>query len=365
MVATGWLPADDAWNVAVVRGGPVLGFLVAITVLAELADRAGVFDAAATACARLGRGSTPVLYVFVAVLTTVTTMVLSIDTTAVMLTPVVLALSARIGLRPLPFAFLVVWLANTASLLLPESNLTNLLAQQREDLSGVEFVMRMGVPQVIAVTATVGYLWLLFRRDLRGRYAPPSALPREDAWTFGVCAAACVALVPAVLLGVVPAVAAGMAATAALVVFAFRDRGALGSALVPWRLVLLTEGLFLTVAAISRHGLSELLAHTAGHWTVLTALVAAATGNIVNNLPAYLAMESAVPMGDTTSLLAVLVGTNVGPLITLWGSLATLLWRERCNARGIEVSAVRFAAIGLAGAPVIVVAAAAGLLVAG
>ncbi|TSD94673.1 arsenic transporter [Skermania sp. ID1734] len=365
VVATGWLPADDAWNVAVVRGGPVLGFLVAITVLAELADRSGVFDAAAAACARLGRGSTATLYLLIAALTSVTTVVLSIDTTAVLLTPVVLALSSRIGLRPLPFAVAVVWLANTASLLLPVSNLTNLLAQQREKLSGVEFATRMGLPELIAVVLTVGYLWLLFRRDLRGNYEMPAPQPRGDDWTFRVCAVACAALVPAVLLGVIPAIAAAGAAVAALVVFGVRDRSAVRVSLIPWRLVLFTEGLFLVVAAIARHGLIDFLAHLTGHSVVVTALVAGGAGNLVNNLPAYLAMEPAVPAGSTTALLAVLVGTNVGPLITVWGSLATLLWRERCKARGIEVSALRFAAIGLAGAPVIAAAAAAGLLLTG
>jgi len=123
VVATGWLPASTAREVALTRGGPVLGFLVAITVLAELADRAGVFDAAAGACARAARGSTLRLFVLIAALGTLTTIGMSLDTTAVLLTPVVLTATTRLGLAPLPFALLAVWLANTASLLLPVSNL--------------------------------------------------------------------------------------------------------------------------------------------------------------------------------------------------------------------------------------------------
>ncbi len=139
------------------RGGPVLGFLVAITVLAELVDRAGVFDAAAGACARAARGSTLRLFVLIAALGTLTTIGMSLDTTAVLLTPVVLTATTRLGLAPLPFAVLAVWLANTASLLLPVSNLTNLLA----------------------VILTVLYLGVLFRRDLTGRYQPhpPTGTP--------------------------------------------------------------------------------------------------------------------------------------------------------------------------------------------
>jgi arsenical pump membrane protein len=82
-------------------------------------------------------------------------------------------------------------------------------------------------------------------------------------------------------------------------------------------------------------------------------VVAGAASNVVNNLPAYLAIETTVPPGHATQLLAALLGTNAGPLILLWGSLATLLWRERCKARGLVVSAARFALIGLGGVPLI------------
>ena len=92
------------------------------------------------------------------------------------------------------------------------------------------------------------------------------------------------------------------------------------------------------------------------HSTLRTTGVAALTSNIVNNLPGYLAVESSVPHGRTTQLLAVLVGTNCGPLVLLWGSLATLLWRERCRARGVTITARRFAGTGLLGAPLVLLA---------
>jgi len=96
--------------------------------------------------ARAAGGSTSRLFGLIAVLGTVTTIGMSLDTTAVLLTPVVLALTARLRLAPLPFALLAVWLANTASLLLPMSNLTNLLASQRLGLSTLGFAARMALP---------------------------------------------------------------------------------------------------------------------------------------------------------------------------------------------------------------------------
>lgn len=362
-VVTGWLPAGAAYDVGVTRALPILGFLVAITVLAELADTAGVFDAAADRCARLAGGSTAALFALVAVLATATTIGMSLDTTAVLLTPVVLALTARLGLAPLPFALLVIWLANTASLLLPISNLTNLLALQHSRMSTVEFASRMALPESAAVTVTVVFLAILFRRKLIGRYDVPETSPPADRITFGICVAACLGFVGAVTAGVPPWLAATLAALVALTVFAVRGRKHLRWSLFPWRLVLLTEGLFLLVAALVQHGLGSLLTRWADHSALLTTLLAAGAGNLVNNLPAYLAMETSVPAGSSHGLFEILLGTNIGPLVTMWGSLATLLWADRCRARGVRVRPATFAAIGLAGMPLVLLGAWAALQV--
>jgi arsenical pump membrane protein len=363
VVATGWLPVADAREIAIDRAGPILVFLVAITVLATLADRAGVFDAAAGWCARLARGSTWRLYLLVAALGTLITIAMSLDTTAVLLTPVVLSLADRLRLRPLPFALLAVWLANTASLLLPVSNLTNLLAVGHLGLTATGFAARMALPELASVTITVAYLALLYRRDLRARYLPPPRRPEVDRWTFGVSAAACLALAPGVLLGAPPWAVALPSALAAVIVFAVRDPAAFTWSLLPWRLVVVTEGLFIVVTALARHGGTELLARLAGHSTLSTVATAAGAANAVNNLPAYLALESAVPPGHTTQLLGVLLGTNAGPLLLLWGSLATLLWRERCRARGVHIGWRTFLAVGLGGVPLVLLGSWAALLV--
>jgi arsenical pump membrane protein len=353
VVLTGWLPLTDARDVAVTRGAPIMAFLVAITVLAALSDRAGVFDVAARRCARAARGSTVALFLLVAGLGTLTTIGMSLDTTAVLLTPVVLTMAAQLDLRPVPFALLAVWLANTASLLLPVSNLTNLLALQHAHLSTLRFTARMAAPELAAVLVTVVYLGLLYRRDLTRRYTPPAPADVADRWTFRVCTIACMALAPGVLAGATPWAVATPCAAAAVAVHVVRNRGALRWSLIPWRLVVLTEGLFLAVTALAHHGLSHILADLGGHSAGRTAVTAALASNTVNNLPAYLAIEPAVPPGHTTQLLAALLGTNTGPLILLWGSLATLLWREQCRARGVHIGAARFALIGLGGVPLL------------
>ncbi|WP_024800158.1 SLC13 family permease [Nocardia sp. BMG51109] len=352
-VVTGWLPGAEAVDIGVVRAGPILGFLVAVTVLAELADAAGVFDVAASVCARWGRGSTALLFVLVAALATVVTIGMSLDTTAVLLTPVVLALTTRLGLASLPFAVLVVWLANTASLLLPVSNLTNLLALQHGGMSTMDFARMMALPALVAVTITVGYLGILFRGSLTGGYEVPAVAPPPDRLRFSVCAAACVGFAVAVAAGVAPWLAATVAVVPALLTFAVRDCRSLRWSLFPWRLVVTTEGLFLAVGALTRHGLGDLLTDWVAGSGTRTVAVAAGLSNLVNNLPAYLAVESAVPAGASHQLSGALIGTNCGPLITMWGSLATLLWAERCRARGVVIRPLVFAGIGMVGVPLV------------
>jgi arsenical pump membrane protein len=360
VVATGLLPWNETTDVTR-RMAPILVFLVAITVLAELAEVAMVFDIAAREAAHLARGRTPVLFLLVAGLATLTTILLGLDTTAVLLTPVVLSLAAQLQLSPLPFAMVTVWLANTASLLLPVSNLTNLLALRRLHLSPHEFFSRMWLPTIVSVVLTVVLLGLRYHRDLCGRYEVPTHPGVNDRWLFVLTALACFGLVPGILLGGDPTIVVTVASAALVIVFAVRRRDALRLGLVPWRLTLFVLGLALVVAAVLRHGGDRVVASITGSGDGMGALlhvagIGAVSSNLVNNLPAYLVVEPDAAGGGSSRLLALLVGTNVGPLVLLWGSLATLLWRERCKARGVEVSAREFAVMGLLGVPVVLVA---------
>ncbi len=178
-----------------------------------------------------------------------------------------------------------------------------------------------------------------------------------------MCAASCALLAPAVLLGVAPWAAATLSATVCALAFGWRQRGGLSWSLVPWRIVIFTEGLFLLVTTIARHGGSMLLGDLIGHSTLAATAAAAVSSNAVNNLPAYLATETVVSPAHPTQLFAVLVGTNAGPLVLLWGSLATILWRERCAARGVVISTRRFAAVGLGGVPLVLLGTWAALLI--
>jgi arsenical pump membrane protein len=357
VLVTRLLPLDVAGDVTR-RMAPVVLFLVAITVLAELAEVARLFDVAAGHAARLASGRTARLFLLVALLATATTVLLGLDTTAVLLTPVVLSVAVQLDLPPMPFALLTVWLANTASLLLPVSNLTNLLALDRLGLAPHQFAARMWAPAVVAVALTVLLIGVRYRRLLRVRYAVPRRPTIDDAVLLVASALACLGIVPALLLGGDPTWVVTVAVVLLVAVFAVRRRAALRFGLVPWRLAVFVLGLALTVEAVLRHGGDEAVSSVAGSGSGLADLgrvagVGAVASNLLSNLPAYLILEPHAAGGGDTRLLALLLGTNLGPMVLLWGSLATLLWRDRLRARGLDVSWRQFAAFGAYGVPVV------------
>lgn len=355
VLATGVLPLSDAADV-LTRIAPIVAFLAAVTVVAELADGAGVFSVAADRAARLARGSVPRLYLLVAALAALTTVVLSLDTTAVLLTPVVLLLAARLNLPPLPFALTTVWLANTASLLLPVSNLTNLLAAPELATS---FSALLLLPALAVLAATMLVLGVRFRRSLRGRYVTAAPSPVPDLTFFVLAVAVCVVAGGLFAAGVEPWIVASAGAGLLLIGAGVRARRLLSWSLLPWRLVLTTVGLFLVVQGLVDHGLASLLADLAGRGSAGPDLLrlagtGALTGNVVNNLPAYLALEPVA--GSPDRVAALLIGVNAGVLVTPWASLATLLWWDRCRAAGVHVPVRIFVVLGLTGVPVVLVA---------
>lgn len=336
------------------RIGPVLVFLLAITVVAEIADAAGVFDVAGHWAARAGRHRTPVLWLLFVAVAVACTIVLSLDTTAVLLTPVGLAVARQLDLSPVPFALSTLWLANTASLLLPVSNLTNLLALHQFDQLGVGhsgYVRLAAAPAVGAVLGTVAVLFLLHRRELAGRYVPDAPPEPHDRVLLRTSAAVCLTVGPMFAAGLNPAVVATTAAAVLAAVVWRRDRPLLSRLAIPWRIALGTGVLFFAVDLALRHGLEAALERLVGGGTGPADLArlagfGALAANAVNNLPAYLALES-VADAAPERLMALLVGVNVGPLVTPWASLATLLWAQRCRVADVQISARTLAVEGL------------------
>jgi arsenical pump membrane protein len=343
--------------------GPTVGFLAAILVFGHLCADAGVFSYLGAVAARRSNGSAPRLLILVVVIAALVTAVLTLDATVVLLTPVVLATTARLGVRARPFLYACTRLANSGSLLLPVSNLTNLLAFTASGLSFGRFAALMAAPWVIACAAEWSGLRTFFRHDLRANAEPDSsALPvgRAPVYALAVLGVTVAGFVVTSSVHAAPAWAAVLGCLALLAprlprrevrVLRLAREANPGFCAFVLALAVIVDG-------VTRHGLSSGLGDLLPSGTGLAALlalafVAAVLANLVNNLPATLALVPLVA-GSPAAVLAVLLGVNIGPNATYAGSLATLLWRRLLPAEE-RPRAAQFHLLGLLTVPAILV----------
>ncbi|MGE2690235.1 SLC13 family permease [Mycolicibacterium pulveris] len=340
---------------------PVVGFLAAVLVLARLCDDEGVFRAVGAVMARTSAGSQSRLFSRVFVAAAVTTAVLSLDATVVLLTPVVLATARMLAVSPKAHAYATVHLANSASLLLPVSNLTNLLAFTAAGISFLHFTAVMALPWMAAIAVEFLVLRWLFAGELSVAARPPTSGEPVHVPVFALVVLGLTLLGFGVvsMLGFSPA----WAALAGVVVLAGRGltrrtssvRGLAAAADVPFLVFVLCLGV--VVAAVITNGLGAALRDVlpSGHSLAALlglAVVAAVLSNVVNNLPAVLVLLPLV--SSPAAVLAVLIGVNIGPNLTYIGSLANLLWRG-VTRREISARAGEFSRIGLCTVPLTLV----------
>ncbi len=367
-VVGGLLPARQALD-ELRALGPTVAFLAAVLVLARLCELEGLFDAAGDRIAQASRGRPVTLLGLVFAVCCVVTAVLSLDTTVVLLTPVVFVTATSLQLRPRPYVYACVHLSNSASLLLPVSNLTNLLAFRASGLSFLRFGALMALPWLLAILAEYLVLRWFFSTDLTGHAAPartPRPLPGYPvAVVLGTLVAFCLTSV----LHFDPALAALGGAVAlggpALVRQRATARDVAAAANLPF--LAFVFGLGVTVRTLQVHGLDRLGRLVPSGSSLLTLLaiagIAAVAANLINNLPAILVLLPAVT-GQPGPVLAAVIGVNIGPNLTYVGSLATLLWRRILHARGHQPQAQEFLKVGAVSVPLALVAATAGLWVA-
>ena len=352
---------------------PVVGFLAAVLVLAKLCDDEGLFHAAGVYMARhswgAGQSAARRLLVTVFLIAAGTTSVLSLDATVVLLTPVVLSTARTLGVPARPHGYAAAHLANTASLLLPVSNLTNLLAFTTAGLSFTRFTAAMALPWLVAVAAEFVLLRWLFRRELRvamvDRPAPPP--PEIPYFVLTVLILTLIGFGATSLLGLAPAWAAFAGAAVLAIRAVVRGHetvfGIVRAANVPFLVAVLALGVL--VSAVLDLGLGGAVSALLPHGTTLPALlgiaaVAAVLSNLINNLPAVLVLLPLVAAGGPVAVLAVLIGVNIGPNLTYPGSLSNLLWRNVVRPE-MTARAREFTAVGLVTVPVTLVLAVTGL----
>jgi arsenical pump membrane protein len=354
-----------SWQVAVAavgRGIDVYLFLIGMMLLSEVARREGLFDWLATQAVTRARGSAKRLFLIIYVVGTLVTVFLSNDATAVVMTPAVYAATRAAQVEPLPYLFICAFIANAASFVLPIGNPANLVVFGEQMPALPEWLRYFAGPSLVAILATYIVLRLTQRAALDAKVA---ATEGASPLTFGgKLAAIGIALTGVALLSAsafdrplgLTAFCAGASLTAVVLVIARQSPLPILKD-VSWSMLPLVAGLFVLVAGLNQTGvLSELVrslrdaavaSPQATSW--VAGIVVAVGSNLVNNLPMGLIAATASHAARVPAHVAgaILIGVDLGPNLSVTGSLATILWLIALRREGVNIAPLRFLRLGL------------------
>lgn len=352
---------------AIAEGTDVYLFLAGMMLLSEIARLYGVFDWLAQVAADHARGSAVRLFTMIYAVGTLVTIFLSNDATAVVLTPAVLASVRRSKAEPLPYLFACAFIANAASFMLPISNPANLVVFRTQMPPLGHWLVSFGFPAVISIIATYAVLRWCFRRELRNGIAQSEG--RTHLTGNGRLVLAGIVLVVVVLLvssshgwdlGLPTCLAALVIAIIAVI--RARTNPTVVLREISWSVIPLVAGLFVMVEAMDSVGAMR-VAIDVLHWAeslpaaagAYAAAFAVGIGNnLVNNLPLGLIAGSTLKITHSHGLIAnaVLIGVDLGPNLSVTGSLATILWLIAMRREGVHVGFGTFLKVGLLAMPV-------------
>ncbi len=377
LVGFGLLPLRAAVD-GVRKGADVYLFLTGMMLLAELARQEGLFDWLAAGAASMARGSADRLFGLVYIVGIVVTVFLSNDATAVVLTPAVAAVARAAKVeRPLPYLFACAFIANAASFVLPISNPANLVIYASRMPPLLQWLPRYALPSLLSIGLTYVLLRWTQRKDLQQCVAVDVTVPvlsgASKLTAIGIVATAGVLMLASALglqLGL-PTCIAGLATLGAV---------SLAAGSSPWRflrevswgVIPLVAGLFVLVEGLDRsgviHAAGDFLRDQVSHSGRLAAagagVIVGVVSNLINNLPAGLIAGTAVQTANVAPTVAgaILIGVDVGPNLSVTGSLATILWLTALRRDGIHVRAGDFLKLGLVIMPPVLLLSLLGLL---
>lgn len=353
---------------AVGEGTDVYLFLIGMMLLSELARKHGVFDWASSAAVEGAHSSCTRLFTLVYGIGTLVTIFMSNDATAVVLTPAILSAVRKAKVEPLPYLFVCALIANAASFVLPISNPANLVVFHGGAMPSLgRWLLSFGVPSILSITATYAVMRLLFRKDLQVRFeeeAKAAPLKAEGKLVVAGLVLTVAALLTASTLKKdlgLPACLAALVVTAAVSIKAKSNPLKLAKE-ISWATLILVAGLFILVDAVESLGVLRLTQSWLASADKLGAPVAAlivgfavAVGNnLVNNLPLGLIAGGTLQAAHVQGVIthAVLIGVDLGPNLSVTGSLATILWLLALRKEKMNVSFWDFLKVGAIAMPV-------------
>jgi arsenical pump membrane protein len=370
---------------AIAKGSDVYLFLIGMMLLSELAREQGVFDWVASVAVRGARGSCSRLFLLVYGVGTLVTIFMSNDATAVVLTPAILTAVRKGKVSPLPYLFVCALIANAASFVLPISNPANLVVFHTGMPPLGTWLADFGIPSLFSILVTFFVMRLMFREDLRKSI--DCEIEDTKLSGNGKLVLAGLALMIAVLLTASalkkdlgrPTCLAALVITAVASIKAKSNPTKLARE-ISWSTLLLVAGLFVMVDAVESQGalnLTQQWLAWASHLgqnvgALVVGFVVGVANNIVNNLPLGLIAGGTIQAAHANGLIAnaVLIGVDLGPNLSVTGSLATILWllalrKDSGNDEGAEsldVSFWKFLKVGAVAMPVALFAALGGAI---
>ena len=368
VLLTGVVTLDEARD-ELASMAPTVVFLVAVLVLAHAADALGVFRWVSQILQQRSLADPHRLLIYVFGAAALTTAVLSLDATVVLLTPAVIAAARSIGASPRPHSYASAHLSNSASTLLPVSNLTNLIAFAATGLTFLHFTALMALPWVMTIAVEYLIFRLFFRSELaRGDSAEPPVAARSapaPILPLTVIGMTLLGFAVSGFFGIEPAWIAVVGASVLGAIALARHRTTTAKMLYAADLWFCAFVLVLgiIVAGVANGPVGEWIAQilpgdTSYGSLLFVAAVAAVASNLVNNLPATLLMIAALGTAAPPALvLAMLIGVNLGPNLTYVGSLATMLWRRVATSAGAPPTLATFTLLGVITTPLTLLAA--------
>ncbi len=347
---------------AVREGWNVYLFLAGMMILAELARLAGVFEWMADVAAQHARRSAGGLFVLIYLVGIAVTALLSNDATAVVLTPAVLAVVRKAKVHPNSYLLACAFIANAASFVFPISNPANLLVFDGHIPNLASWLRIFAIPSVVSIVVTFVGLWLCCRKQLRGEFAgcaENALLSKQGKRAVAGLLAAAVVLITSSAIGWSLGPPTCAAAFLAMALVAWSDPFLTLRVVqdISWSVLPLVAGLFVIVEALQYAGLQRMglaglqaLSQVSASLAKVTAACGVALlSNAMNNLPVALMSGAAVQHAPQSSVLAhaVLIGVDLGPNLSVSGSLATILWLIALRREKVEITAWQFLTVGM------------------
>ncbi len=376
----------DILDVSAIVWDATLAF-IGIIILSMVLDEIGFFEYAALKMARLSRGNGQLMFVYILLLGAVVSALFANDGAALILTPIVLAKIKHLKLKPLSvFAFLMAggFIGDSASNPLVISNLTNIVTAGYFHIGFSEYAARMFLPNLLSIVASIGVLWLYFRKDIprtidiSSLASPESVIKSRPmfilSWFF------LSVLMFAYFMGEryhlpISLFALGGAILFLLIATYFKaTKPMMTIKAAPWQIVWFSIGLYVVVYGLKNAGLTDVIASWIGFFQeqgelvgiIGTGFLSAIISSVMNNMPTIMLMDISIDhvgyLGNEALVYANILGANLGPKMTPIGSLATLLWLHVLAQKGVKITWGEYMKVGLIITPPVLLIALLGLV---